>query len=713
MSNPQTGNQPSLADRLKSVRVGLRQDLDVSRHVFRGEPAYVVRDAMTFQSHRLSPADYEIFISIDASRTLDETFNNLVERRVLARDAAEVFYQFVFMMHRLGFLNLPVSDDKMLFKRYQARQQARKRQRLLGFLFLQIPLVNPDAFLSRTIHCARWLYSMPFFIAWLVLAGCAGYIVTANWDELVQPIHGLLATRNLGLMWITLVLLKVLHEFGHAYACKHLGGHVPEMGAYLIAFTPCAYVDATASWGFPRKRDRVLVSLGGVYVETTIASLAVFVWAATGPSLLNSIAYNVIFLASVVTLLFNINPLMRYDGYYVASDLLEIPNLRQRSTQYVLGLIKRLLLGVKNTSAPDGLRMRAILLTFGVSATIYRTLVLVGIAAVIATKFVFIGLGLAGFFLFSTAFGIAKRLFKYLWFAQETATVRYRAVALSAVVFLIIPGIIGFVPLPASVNAAASVTAECETVVRAAVPGFVDYVGVERGHTVQPGELLAGLTDLSADERVARARAAIEASAIRKRAYEFRDPAAARKEAEQARFCKVELDRALEQQADLRITAPVGGRIVAGIHPRDAGRFLRAGDSIASIISGRWQARAVLSSEEFSAAQPAVGQSVMFRVVGNAEILLTGTIARVHPAGSRQLDLPALTHLAGGDVVLDAQTGEATQPYFELVIDLDDPPADTIQHGMTGVVRLSATPEPIARRVYRRIIRFSNRLLQN
>ena len=292
-----------------------------------------------------------------------------------------------------------MSDDKILYRRYQARQSVRRRQKIMGFLFLQIPLINPNAFLERTMPLMRWLYSPIAFVLWLILVGSAGYVAVANGSELLQPANGLLATRNLIFMWFTLISLKVIHEFGHAFACKHFGGHVPEMGVYMIAFTrPAHYVNATAAWGFPNKGHRLVVSLAGVYVEIAIAAMAVFVWAATGPSLLNSIAYNVMFLASAVTLLFNINPLMRYDGYYVASDLLEIPNLRQRSSKYVIDLAKRWILGVSVTQEAVSLKLRIILFSFGVSATAYRMLVLVSIAALIATKFFLVGVGLACFY---------------------------------------------------------------------------------------------------------------------------------------------------------------------------------------------------------------------------------------------------------------------------------------------------------------------------
>ena len=712
MSNSD-GQTVSLAERLGSVRVGARRDLEVSRHVFRGQPTYIIRDPITFDSHRFSPSDYQLFIAIDSSRTLSEIFADQVAREILEQEQEESFYQFVFSLHRLSFLNLPMSDDKILYRRYQARQSVRRRQKLMGFLFLQIPLINPNAFLERTMPLMRWLYSPITFGLWLLLVGSAAYVAAAHGSELLRPANGLLATRNLVFMWFTLISLKVVHEFGHAYACKRFGGHVPEMGIYLIAFTPCAYVNATAAWGFSRKLERLIVSLAGVYVEIAIAAVAVFVWAATGPSLLNSVAYNVMFLASAVTLLFNINPLMRYDGYYVLSDFLEVPNLRSRARQYVIDLAKRWTLGVTVAETVDSRRLRIILFSFGICATVYRMLVLVSISALIATKFFLVGVGLAGFYVGSTIVGFVRRLSKYLWHSEETANVRYRAIAVGVAVFILLPTIIGLVPMPMRVCIAGTVEAEYETVVRAAVPGFVERVDFERAQRTQAGALLAELSNTETAENIARAAAEVAASQIRLMAYQTVDPDQARREVERGGAYQAELEYYAGRERDLRITAPEAGQIVDGLRPIDAGRFVEAGQAIATIISGKRQVRAILTAEELTATQPCVGQVVRFRDRADSASMHSGKIVKINPAGVYHTDLVALTHLAGGDVVIEPGGGETAQAYWELTLALDGEVETLPKHGSTGMIQLPGAAEPIAKRIYRNVVRFMNRLLES
>lgn len=708
-TNPQK-EKPQLAERLRNVRVGVRQDLEVSRHVFRGEVAYVLRDPVTFQTHRFQPQSYRVLASIHADRTLGDIFEELKQRELFDETDEERFYEFVFSLHRLSFLSLPVSDEKLLYRRHQARQAALRKRRLFSFLFFQIPLVNPDAFLTRTMDAMRWLYSRTFFVIWLALIATAGFVVVREWSALLEPLQGLLATRNLAIMWVTLILLKVCHEFGHAYACKHYGGHVPEMGVYLILFTPCAYVDATASWGFTSKWHRLAVSLAGMYVESAIAAIAVLVWALTGPSLLHAVAYNVIFMASVVTVLFNINPLMRYDGYYIASDLLEIPNLRQRSTQHALRVLRRIFLGLRETPPPMPARLKCTLLSFGLAASAYRTIVIVGIATVVAMKFALVGLALGAAFVGMTAVGIVRRLVGYLWFAEQTAPVRVRAVALSLVLLAALPAGVALLPVPREVCAAAAVAATVETPVRVSTPGFVEQVDFAPGQVVRAGQRLVRLAEPSADERTEQVEALLHASRIREQAYAADDPTAARQEAAKQRYLQRELAEAARQRSELDLRAPIAGRVVRGLRAGDRGRYLGEGEEAALLIEGPWEVQAVLTAEEFASVSPRVGQRVAFRSSAKPDDTCEGVVRRILPAATRELEQVALTQAAGGGIVVAPETGETQHPYFHVFVELEEASEAAIAHGVTGVVRLPAAAEPLGLRLYRQLANFTNTL---
>jgi len=699
----------SLAARLATVRLGIRSDLEITRHIFRGEPSYVLRDPVTFRTHRLDAADYRIFAQIQPSQTLREIFSDLVRDRRLAAEDEPHFYQFILTLHRLGFAALPVSDEKLLYQRHQAKEQARRRARLLSLLFLRIPLVNPDRFLERTRTLAEPLFSRWILPFWGMLVAAAGYVAVQRREDLVAPLEGLLVTQNLPLLWLTLIVLKTFHEFGHAYACKRFGGCVPEMGAYLIMFTPCAYVDATASWSFTRKHDRLIVCLAGMYVESYFAAAAVFVWALTGPSLIHDVAFNVIFFASTITVLFNINPLMRYDGYYILADLLEIPNLRQRAAQHIADIAKRRLLGVSVPRTPLPRRLQWILTLYGACATLYRATLLVGIAAVIASKILIVGLVLAVVYLGSTLYGMIGRLTRYLWYSEETRAVRPRAVVVSLATLTLAPALFMLAPAPHPVSAAAVVARAGERVLHAPQSGCVIEAPHHAGDHVAAGEPVVRISNDSLVESAAQAAADLEACRIRQDAYRERLPA--RMMEEQRRDVALQRDATRRREAlnELVLRDARGGQLLSTLGPADLGRFVERGQPIAMIGDGAWQVRTILDEEQLTDVRPGVGDRVQFRTADLAGRVIGGRIVKINPSGSRRVKLASLAAQHGGEVAVQPQTQEARQPYFELTIELDESPPD-LRHGLTGRVRFDADPQPLGRSMIRGVMRFLHKL---
>ncbi len=705
--------RPSPAQALRSVHVGLRGDLEVTRHVFRGQPAYVVRDPMTFQSQRLSPADYDVFVRINSSQPLGAIFDSLVEQGKVEPKDEDGFYEFDMTLHRVAFLRLPLSDDKVLYRRYAARVRARRREKIMGFLFLRVPIWNPDEFLNRTIRFARPLFSWAAMAAWLCLLIVAGLVAASQWEALRQPAVGLLTVGNLPVMFFTLILLKVFHEFGHAFACKRYGGHVPEMGVFLIIFTPCAYVDATACWGFTSRRQRLVVSLAGMYVESIIAAIALLVWASSDPSLLRDVAYNVIVLAGVVTVLFNINPLMRFDGYYILSDLLEIPNLRARASQYVVQELKRRLLGVTTEPRPAGRRLRAILFSYGIAASIYKACLTLAIAGLLASKMLIVGGVLAVLYVGNTVVSLVRRICVYLWFAKETASIRPRAVAVSILLLVVLPIGLALIPLPAHVQADGVITSEHATYIRAQSAGFLAATNVRSGEWVEAGQLLVRLENDEYQEKINDARANLAGTEILREAYRFDNPSRSLQEAARARSYQAALTRHEAKLADLDIGAPRSGRVISCLRDGQIGIFIHEADPVATIAAGKPQLTALLTEAQIISARPRIGDRVSFRAADQPDRLISGTIARIASAGSRSIKHPTLTHPAGGTIAVDPLTAQAAQPYFELTIDLDTSGDELwLHHGMTGTVRLRAGAEPIGLSLFRRLLRFTDLLLR-
>ncbi|MGP1273042.1 MAG: hypothetical protein ACTS22_06895 [Phycisphaerales bacterium] len=705
-----TDNQ-SISSRLGPAMVGLREDLEVHRHVFRGEPSYVIRDPMTLAVHRVSAEDYQVVASMSRERSLAETFAGLVGRGVLGAEDEEGFYRFVLSLHSLGFLSLPVPDDKSLYERLQKKQRARRMAKVMGFLFLQVPLVNPDAFLGRTAPLVAWAFSRWAVMVWTVVVGAALVLLAQNRTEFFQPLGTIFTPERILGLWLTLVGMKVLHEFGHAYACKLRGGEVPEIGVYLIAGTPAAYVDATSSWGFTQKRDRLAVVLAGMYVELFIAALAVFVWATTSSVTVQIMAFDVVLVAGIATILANLNPLMRFDGYYILSDLLEIPNLRGTSQAYTLSLLKRITLGTPVLAVPYSRRMRAFFVLFGTAGAIYKVTIVMGIAALLATKALWLGITVAGAYALGEVFKTLRGIGRFLVHSEAAAERRLRASVLAMLVFAFVPAALLFVPVPRQLKASATVGREIETTQFVPLPGFVESVEVRAGSQVVPGELLAVVRNENIAGELTDAAAKLEEATIQAAAALGVDWHASRRHDTEAGATRERMARLHDQSEAMQVRSDEGGTVVEALSSADTGRFVTPTEPIARIVGGRWVVRALVRADVVALLEPTLGDPIRFRPLTDPGVTISGTIVRITPSGRRSIEQLALTGEGGGDIPISPVTGEANEPYFEIEATIE--PDDALRYGVSGRVLLGSVAEPIAVSARRAALRLLQRLEHN
>ncbi len=723
----------SPADAMKDLTFVLRSDLHVSRQVHQGQPVYVVHDPVSFRTHRLPLSNYQLFVRLDPSKTLDENFDSLVRQNHLKRSDRDSFFQLIMQLQQLNLLVFPVANGRRLHEQFLKQTKTRRRSKLLGALFMTIPLARPDEFLTRTAFRMRWMFSQGFLAAWAIAGLCSLWLILSRFEEFTQPFNGLLATGNLPFLWAAFVVLKVWHELGHAYACRIYGGAVPEMGMILIAGTPAAYVDATSAWSFPERWKRLVVMAGGMYFESIVAIPAVFVWAFATSPFLTSCAWQLVMMASLITLLFNANPLMKYDGYFIASELVGIQNLRGRADQYLKAWMKRTFLGLESGQSAVSAGRRSgtddetnsreigagsrigsslILAGYGIAAAIYRTLLIFGIAAMIATRFPMIGLVLAAFHLVSTLGSSGLSLGRYLLTSPETASVRGRARLVAVLALVIVPLLSFVVPVPFGVVTQGVVAAESEYFLNAETPGTLLQSLVNPGDTVNSGALLAQLKNPEVTEQAQLSRAELQEALLQWEVSRLTDIT---KSSElEARITELK-HRLLERQRQvsaLGITAPVGGRVARVVPSSQKGRYINIGDQAAVIVDGRTLLRTWLNEDELGSIQREPGTEIHFRIPGRSEKTFVGRLVSIEPAAESTALHDAMTFSGGGTILLDPKTGLPLEPLFQVDI---SPSNETVlqlaDHGMRLSLQIPRRYESFAAWGLRRGMRFVQKTL--
>ncbi len=384
--------------RVADLRPRLRAHAAIHGHHYRGELWYVLQDRASTRYYRLSASSQQLLELMDGERSLQAIWDTLSAQLSDEAPSQGEVIQLLGKLHAADLLQTDVPPDTadMLSRGEQARRRV-WQQRLTRPLAVRFALWDPDRFLTRFLPLVQDFFSPLGLLLWSALVVAAAVQATSHWPELAGHWSArAMDPYNLVLLALLYPMVKALHEFGHAFATKVWGGEVHEMGIMLLVLMPIPYVDASSAHAFREKHRRVVVGAAGIMVELFLSAAALFVWLGVQPGLLRDMAFDVMLIGGVSTLLFNGNPLLRFDGYYMLADLVEIPNLGPRANQYLAYLSRRYLFGLPDVPSPvTAPGERAWFVTYGVSAFVYRLFISFAIALLVAGKLFVIGVVLA------------------------------------------------------------------------------------------------------------------------------------------------------------------------------------------------------------------------------------------------------------------------------------------------------------------------------
>jgi putative peptide zinc metalloprotease protein len=487
-------------DRPTALR--LRADLLIVRVESAGTTSWVVKDPLTLEHFQFSAEEHALLDWLRELVTIAELqrrFQRKFSPRTITPDS---IWDFTSRLHASGLL---VSDAPGQGRELLARRE-RDDLRKLAFswtsvLGIRFRGVNPDAFLTAAHNGLRWLFSPLIFSAALALIVLALSLVVGHFDEFrarLPEVSALFDWRNLPWLLVAIGGVKVLHELGHALACKHFGGEVNELGFMLLAFAPCLYCDVSDAWRLPSKWQRIAISAAGILVEVTLAAAATFVWWYSAPGVVQLLALNVMMICTVNTLAINGNPLLRYDGYYILSDLVEVPNLWQRSREALKYFCSEWIMG--QPAEDDALlpaRQRPWLACYAVVSKLYLTMVCLflvwGLAKSLAPHHLqnvayLVGLTVLGAAIVgpvTNAVGLARNPIR-------RGQVRRGRLAIVAAVALAASVAVLAIPVNYNVTAPMVLMPEDATRVYAAVEGTLDEI-LPAGTTVSRGDTIVKL----------------------------------------------------------------------------------------------------------------------------------------------------------------------------------------------------------------------------
>jgi putative peptide zinc metalloprotease protein len=580
------------------------------------------------------------------------------------------------------------------------------RANLRNPLSMRIPLWDPDRFLQRTLPYVAPLFGRAGALLWLLVVSPALVLAWMHWGELSSSLpERVLSGQSLLMLWLVFPPVKLLHELGHAYATRADGGEVHEMGVMLIVLSPVPYVDSSSANAFRSKWRRALVGAAGMLVELFVAALALYVWLLVETGWVRALAFNAMLIAGVSTLVFNGNPLLRFDGYYILADLIEIPNLANRSARYWTYLIHRYVFGRGDDERFDAARgERRWLLLYGPLSLAYRLFITFGIALFLATEYLLLGvlLGLWGLFQ-SLVVPVAKML-HHLVTSPRLIHRRGRAYAMTLAALVAAAALLFVVPAPLRTQGEGVVWLPENALVRAGAPGFAVRTLVEPGTRVRPGDLLieSELPDVHAE----LVRAEAELQALRTRySSELREERV-RADMTMQRIAAVQarLERIQERAAGLVARANDEGQFVVP-QPADLpGRFFRKGETMGYVVRHDNRiVRVLVSQDDIGLVRGGV-RKVEIKIADRLSQTFEVRILRELPGGREELPSRVLGAEGGGRVPADPREPKGTkalQRWFQFDLELIDELAD-LPLGSRVYVRFSHRWEPIGQQIWRR-----------
>jgi len=712
-----TASTPAIPSDQRPVRLWGRGDLKVGSLDFRGGTSRVVKDPIALTYFRLLPEQFRLLELLNGQRSLSAMHRCLAQEFKSAKITSADVRRLIGELHQKGLVVSRRPGQGQGVLEHAAKQRRQKRLSMFRqILFIRLPGWDPNRLLNMLYPKLKWMFArwavmgaMLFILSsWLLLL-----VQFAEYQRQLPLFSEFFAWPNLLYLWLTVGVAKLIHELAHGLACRHFGAECHEIGVAFLIFSPCMYCDVSDAWLLTSKRKRILISSAGMYIEVLMSACAISLWWLTHDGLLHFMLLNLFLVTTLTTVMFNANPLLRYDGYYVLSDWVEVSNLRQKADVELWHRFASVCLGVKlrrTSFMPES--GHSWFFMFSIASFAYRWLVLGTITIFLYTFLKPYGLqslawGFLGLSLIGMLYRFCRQIIKMTSNREEQPMQALRisawTAALAALLVLALT-----IPLP--IHGSAPLVIEPHHVVHvyANSDGQLHNVLVAPGVNVTLGQPLIQLADPHAESAVItlsheRRKRELDVTLYRS----LGDSSGQVLAAKSLELVDHELSQMDDQSRRLLIRSPCAGTVMAprvrssipdanslrqaGINPmeqRNQGAPVSPGTHVCSIApNDRWQA--ILYIDQALRDQVRVGQDVQVMLDSRPGRILKGRVQQLAVQDDRIVP-HLLSNKHGGSLptVSDTAAGEAVATALYHAVVLLETDGIPLANGMRGQARL-------------------------
>ena len=682
----------------ETLRVRLRPDLVVRPQFYEGMTHYVVKDPIGLKYYRFKAEEYFLLQQLDGKSTLLEV-KKAFERKYRPQTiTVDDLVRFCSQLHEAGVAQIDTPEQTEVFvKRRRKKIWKKVRGAAANILYIKIPIIDPERLLTWMYPYFKWIYTRTFVVLSCLLMLSALTMVISNFTEVKERLpdfQSFFNWRTIVYFWCSLAIVKIIHEFGHGLTAKHFGGEVHEMGALLLCLTPALYCDVTDSWLLPNKWHRIWISAAGIYVECVLASLATFAWFYSNPGL------------------FNANPLMRYDGYYVLADYLEIPNLRVKANQFFSYAFQEKVLGLEVPVQSYMPRTRRwLFLAYAITSFLYRWFVTLSILFFLNRlmkpyKVYSIGIFFAMWGMIPLVIMPVYQIVKFVRTPGRLRKVKkVRATAFAVSTVALITAIL-MIPTPLRIKGTLVIAPEAPSRVYANTAGRLVTLAVRDGDMVKKGDLIAQLSNLDKQRERASMQEELELNRVKAAYFSRSKDLEGRRLARQHSTLADELEpvvaRINDQISHLYLVADRDGQVIGVPKRETTGSWVRPDKAFCEIANPKkLQAQVIIDQGDVDLLQ--TGSKAWVKIYGLSERTYRTEIAEI--ASRNRDEIPAeLSNVGGGEIAAeqDKKTGKikSVSAVFELLLPLDN--EDLSLHvGQRGFAKIDGGTSTLAWFVWR------------
>lgn len=692
--------------RVSNLKLQLKKNIEIHSQAYGFNHIYILQDHSKGKFYRFNQMAYDFIGRLNGEKTINEVWEAIISSNGDDAPTQDEVIGIINRLHNADALLGNVSPDCLeLFRRGEEIKKQQWLQKLRSPMSLKIPLFDPDKFLNKITPIFGHVFSRLGFLVWFLILITAVFLASPEFSSLFDyaSIHTL-EVNNLILLVFVFPIVKLLHEFGHAITTKKWGGEVHEMGISFLVFIPVPYVDASASTVCHYKHQRMIVSAAGMMVELCLASIALILWLYVEDGIVKAIAYNIMLIAGVSTLVFNGNPLLRFDAYYILEDYLEIPSLASRSTRYLAYLIQRYLFFVKAIASPVGREGEEFwLFSYGIASTLYKWFITVTIVWYVAGQFFILGIFLAIWAIIGQIILPISKVVSFLLFDPKLNSRRILSLVVSGAFFSSILYLVCVVPVPSVSRFEAVLTPSENSKIISSAEGFVSKTFIHPFEKIQKKQQIYELYAPLARSELEVLQSELNELRVRYRISKASDMLEANLYEQKLMSKRAELEQYKDKYKLINISSPDSGDFIPLDFYETLNRYIKKGDLLGYVLNKENLVLQVIIPQSHIGLIKEGYKDISVMFTDDRNTSYKAKVISSIPAAQNKLPSKVLGKQGGGAITVmpnDEEGITTLESVFQYEISLEQP-LKQVPIGMRAFVRFNHGETTIVEQCYR------------